>query len=304
MSSTTSGNPSASGLDAGIVVLANHGVDRGELSAATDRLRELAAVEVVVTRGAQDCRSALARADGRRVVVAGGDGTLTGIVGLLRRRHELAGTTVGLLPLGTGNDFARTLGIPLDPTAAAEIAAGSATRRLDILIDDGDTVVVNAVHAGIGADAATAGQPYKDLLGAAAYPVGAALTGGAFEPTPTRVDVDGDTVFDGPLIMVAVGNGRTVGGGTPLLPEAQPDDGLLDVMVVATTTMRGKLTFAAALRAGTHLEHDDVRRWQGRVVALHGGPLRHSADGEVSAPRASATYRVEADALTMAAPPR
>lgn len=289
--------------DTGVIVLANQGVDRDDLEVATDRLGEDAAVEVVVTRGASDCRAALGRADGRRVVVAGGDGTLSGIVALLRERDELAGTTVGLLPLGTGNDFARTLGIPLEPAAAAAIAVGPATRRLDILIDDRDTVVVNAVHAGIGAEAGRAGEPYKDLLGPAAYPVGAALAGGSFEPTPTRVAIDDGTVFDGPVIMVAVGNGRTIGGGTPLLPDAQPDDGLLDVVVVGATTVGEKITFAAALRAGTHLEHDRVWRWQGRTVALRGGPLRHNADGEVSAPRASATYRLEPDALTMAVPP-
>lgn len=286
-----------------VLLLVNNGVDRDELRAATDRLSELVTMETVVTSGVADCRAALKDVDGRRVVVAGGDGTLTGIVALLRGQGGLGAATLGLLPLGTGNDFARCLGIPLDPRAAADVAAGAHVQRFDILVDDGDGVVVNAVHAGIGAEAAEAGEPYKDVLGAVAYPVGAAIAGGRFEPTRTTVSVDGREVFDGTLLMVAVGNGCSIGGGTPVLPDARPDDGTLDVMVVTADTLREKVTFAAALRMGTHVTHDNVVRFHGQRVDLRGDPLRHNADGEVSEPRSHASYRVEADAFTMAVPP-
>jgi len=84
----------------------------------------------------------------RLVVAAGGDGTLHLLVAALHARGELASRVIGLVPLGTGNDFARTVGIPLAAIAAARVVLQGSPREVDLLTDDAGGVVVNAVHLG------------------------------------------------------------------------------------------------------------------------------------------------------------
>ena len=95
------------------------GAERESLEVALGVLREDADVEVASTSNPGELDGVLHRAGCRSIVVAGGDGSLHAVVAALHRRHELGGRTLGLIPLGTGNDFARALGIPLDPAEAA-----------------------------------------------------------------------------------------------------------------------------------------------------------------------------------------
>ena len=293
-----------SAAQTGLYVVANFGADADDLELALSELREHTDVEVVRTRDETECADCIVRLDGRRLVVAGGDGTLSSMVTAVRRSGKLRDVVLGLLPLGTGNDFARTLGIPLDPRAAARVIVDGNVRVLDLLVDDGGATIVNAVHAGIGADAAEAGAPLKDILGPLAYPVGAAAAGISNSAAPIRVHVDGDLVFDGEALLVGVGNGRTVGGGTPLVPAAEPDDGVLDVVVVAAQTLGRKVGFVRALRSGEHTGRDDVASFRGFEVRIEGAPLRYDADGELSSDRTAARFTVEPRAWTMIAPPR
>ena len=110
--------------------------DEQNLERALAVLRAAADVEVATTSNPGELDGVLHRRGGRRIVVAGGDGSLHAVVAALHRRHELADSVIGLVPLGTGNDFARGSGIPLDPEAAArvvvtgEVRAGRPDRRL------------------------------------------------------------------------------------------------------------------------------------------------------------------------------
>ena len=150
------------------------------LDIALGVLREDADVEVAVTGNPGELDGVLQRAGCRSIVVVGGDGSLHAVVSALHRRHELAKRTLGLIPLGTGNDFARALGIPLDPGEAAAALLSGKSRPMDLIVDELGGVVVNNVHAGASAQASRYGARWKKRLGPygigiLGYPIGAAI---------------------------------------------------------------------------------------------------------------------------------
>jgi YegS/Rv2252/BmrU family lipid kinase len=278
-------------------------VERQALDAAVGVLSEAGPTEVRMSTDPADLDAALTGLDDRVPVVAGGDGSLHLVVNRLRGLGRLGQVTVGLLPFGTGNDFARAAGIPLDPREAAVALTTARAHRFDLLEDDTGRVVVNAAHAGLGAEAAAVAADHKPRLGPLAYPLGALLAGLREEGWALRVSVDGTSAFTGErLLMVGVANGPTIGGGTPLCPVARPDDGRLDVVVVAAVGPAAKAAFAAALRAGTHLGRDDVHHLPGSRVRVSGEPVRHNADGELDAEVPARGYRVLPAAWSLLVP--
>ena len=230
-----------------------------------------AAVEVLGAELAQctkpeDLDGALDRLDGRTLVIAGGDGSLHLAVTKLYLRGTLGSTRIGLVPLGTGNDLARALEIPLDPATAAVLVRDGEGRATDLVLDDAGGVVVNAAHVGIGADAAE--------------------HAGALKPT----------------LMVGIGNGRGIGGGTSLLPHALVDDGLLDVMVSKATGPFARIRFGAALASGDHLSDPQVRFARGRSVTVSGEPVGVNSDGETGVEVERRTWTVSPGAWTLIRP--
>lgn len=236
-----------------------------------------------------------------RLVVAGGDGSLHAVVERLHRDARLGDTPVALVPLGTGNDFARGAGLPLDPAEAAERAAAGAPHPWDLVVDDAGGVVVNAVHAGIGADAAARSEGLKGRLGPLAYPVGAIAEGVKVDGWAVTVEVDGRPL-DLPgdeVLLVGVGNGSCIGGGTPLFPGARGDDGQLDVVVSCATGPAARAAFALALRKGTHLERDDVVAARGTAARIAGDAMGLDADGELADPVADRTWTLRPSAWSL-----
>ena len=136
--------------------------DQEGLEAALSVLRGRASVEVAATANPGELDGVLHRAASRRIVVAGGDGSLHAVVAALHKRNELKDKVLGLIPLGTGNDFARGTGIPLDPADAAELILHGEVRPVDLLVDELGEVVVNSVHAGVGAQASRRGGALED----------------------------------------------------------------------------------------------------------------------------------------------
>lgn len=284
------------------------------LSTGLEVLRSAASVEVAVTSNPGELDGVLHRAGSRRIVVAGGDGSLHAVVAALHRRHELPGRVLGLLPLGTGNDFARCMGIPLDVGEAARLVLEGDVRPVDLIVDERGAVVVNQVHVGAGADAARHGAGWKTGLGSIGvgglnlgrlgYPVGALRT--ALHPPAVRlrVEVDGDVVNDlhRPVLMVAIGNGTSVGGGTELTPEADPEDGMVDVMISRAVGPLARIGYAALLTRARHHERDDVTYLRGRRVSVSGKAFWCSADGEIDGPERQRTWHVEPAAYSMPLP--
>ena len=180
--------------------------DEERLAEALAVLRERASVEVAATSNPGELDGVLHRAGSRHIVVAGGDGSLHAVISALHRRHELENAVVGLLPMGTGNDFARGVGIPLDIEDAARVVLDGKPRTMDLVVDEVGEIVVNSVHVGAGANASRRGQRWKDRLhsigvgkvnlGKLGYPIGAAMT--AWNPPiiRVRIEVDGEVVVD------------------------------------------------------------------------------------------------------------
>jgi diacylglycerol kinase (ATP) len=288
--------------------------DEEALRSALAILRRRCSVEVQSTSKPGELDGVLQRAGSRRIVVAGGDGSLHAVVAALYRRHDLAGTVMGLLPMGTGNDFARTLEIPLDPDEAAELILSGEVRPMDLIVDELGEIVVNNVHVGAGAQASRRGARWKERLGSVGfgranlgklgYPIGALMA--AFQPPSVHmhVEVDGRVVtdLDHPVLMVAIGNGAHVGGGTELTPEADPEDGRIDVMISHSIGPLAKLGYAIGLSRGEHHRRDDVQYFRAGQVTISGDSFWISADGEISGPERQRSWHVEPGAYSFILP--
>jgi YegS/Rv2252/BmrU family lipid kinase len=288
--------------------------DEESLQTALSVLRSHTSVEVQATSNPGELNSALHRAGSRRIVVAGGDGSLHAVVTTLYRRNDLKNAVLGILPLGTGNDFARTNDIPLDIEEAAQVLVDGVPRPMDLVVDEVGEIVVNNVHAGAGAQASRRGARWKDRLhsvgvgkvnlGKLGYPIGAALSAVRPPYIRVRIEVDGHVVvdLDQPILMVAVGNGAKVGGGTELTPYADPSDGKVDVMVSRAIGPIARFGYGAKLVVGRHPERDDVTYLRGTTVTVTGEEFWCSADGEIYGPERHRSWRVEPAAYSLVVP--
>lgn len=287
-----------------LVIVANRGArGYGRLATAVSVLRDSA--PTVTTLDAFDDEGlgeALATEPRPTVVAAGGDGTLGLLVERLRKGGVLDHVVLGLLPLGTGNDFARAVGIPLDPGEAAAAMLTGVPEALDLLVDDRGSVAVNAVHAGVGGLAAMRAVPLKPWLGRMAYAVGAATAGARSRGWNVRVEVDGESVVTGTALLVGLGNGSTIGGGTVLWPSARPDDGIMEVVVARAGGLASRLTLAASLRRGDPGTVRDVTVTRGRSVRIEGEAIPYNADGEVGPMATTRCWAVEHQAWRLIVP--
>jgi len=238
--------------------------------------------------------------DGADLVVAvGGDGTVRGCA----EGVASTGVPLGIVPHGTANLLARTLGIPNHPAAALGIALcapDSVDRRIDLAIADREPFTA---MAGMGLDAAVvAGTKLKHQLGWLAYAMSGAVH---LALPPARFTI---TLDDGPPIertarSVVVGNSGLLPGGFDLLPDARLDDGVLDVGVLAPHGPFGWTRLAT--RVLTHSHHQDrmLERFQARKVEISAHvALPREVDGEVIAPGQTLTVTVHPSALTVRMP--
>jgi diacylglycerol kinase (ATP) len=256
---------------------------RGRIVAWADRAPGGARVRVLETTAGATASSlaAAAVADGCDLVVAaGGDGTLNGVINGL----GTSDIAVGLIPLGTGNDFARTVGVPREPARAMDTLLSGTLRRLDAGCRDGRRFI-NV--AGCGFDAVVAARVNaggRRLRGVWAYLVAVADVLRTFRPALYRVRVDGETL-ETEAMLCAVANGASYGGGMRVAPDARPDDGRLDVCLVRSC---GKLEFLRAFPRvfrGTHLSHPKVWIGRGEEVSVICTPEQPVLmDGELVAP--------------------
>ena len=281
------------------------GAHREAVDAAVGTLTERADVEVAATASPEDCDIAVARRGGRRIVVCGGDGSVHFIVTALHRAGELR-DPIGLIPLGTGNDLARALGLPLDPRAAARVVLDGRPHRLDLLVDDAGGLVVNAVHLGVGAEAARAAASLKPRLGRLAYVVGGVSAGATATGWRVAVRVDGQVLTDGhqKVLQVGIGLGRSVGGGSPLTPHSVLDDQLADVVVSQAVGPLARLGYGLRLRRGSHLDRPDVHTARGKEVAAEGEPFHYNTDGEIHGPVERRVWTIDPEGWRLIGPTR
>ncbi len=282
--------------------------DDEAIEAAVAVLREGAEVEVVGTTDLDDLQNVLReRIEAHpdiEIVVAGGDGSLHAMIvalGALDRLHREDGSGVeapalGLIPLGTGNDFARAIDLPTEPDEAARVILDGKLRPIDVIEDDTGALIVNAVHVGAGEEAGRAAQPWKERLGPLGYLIGSVLAGIQAKGWRLRVVVDGEAVADGRrrLMQVAIANGTSVGGGAQIAPDAAPGDGRADVLVATARSRFEQLRYALRLKRGDQDELHGVSNYVGREVRISttGEPFGINADGELSDPVRERTWRV------------
>lgn len=291
--------PDSRMIDYLVILNADAGsADSDTLADAVAILRERGSVEVVSTSAPAELDAAVRRATGT-VVVAGGDGSLHAVINAVVR--AAVEVPVGLIPLGTGNDFAQGVGVPLDPEAAARLIVDRDPRPIDLLRAADGSVVVNNVHLGVGAQASQVARPVKGVLGRLAYAAGALIAGARPAFLRVRVRVDGEVVVlpDEDVAQVALAKGPLVGGGAEIAPDADPTDGLIHIVISRAVGTASRARYLIDLRRGRHGERPDVDRLVGRFVEVEGKPFDLSSDGELSGPHTSASWRLERAALLM-----
>jgi len=226
------------------------------------------------------------------VVAAGGDGTVNRTVNAVR--DHLDRIQIGVIPMGTGNDFARTLGLPLDdPEEAARAIVWGSARAVDLCVARGPSVERLFVNACIGGfpvevDEAVSGR-VKRVLGPLAYVAAGAKT--AAKLSRSTVTMHGVTVED--CVAAGVGNGRTCGGGIAVWPDARPDDGVLEGCAMPASNPARALELADRVRKGGHVALDDVRTVRSDTIRIEADPpMELNVDGELVGLTTPAEFRV------------
>lgn len=243
-------------------------------SAGDDAVREAVqalrdagvALDVRVTWEGGDAERYVAEAiaDGVGTIIAGGgDGTLSEVVTTLAHRGEAADAlpVLGLLPLGTANDFATAAGICAAPDVALRLVRDAPAAAIDLLKlqANGDTHwVANLASGGFGTEVTTeTHEGLKKWLGGLAYVLTGLSRLGRIEPLRARLHGP-DFEWEGEFIALGIGNGRQAGGGQALCPDALIDDGLLDVTIVPPLEGELLATFGTAMTEGKVAALDDV----------------------------------------------
>ena len=255
---------------------------RGRAAAARDAVlatvREAGHTPVDLT-GADAEASALAArtavAEGaERIVVVGGDGLVHLAV------QALAGTTtaLGIVPVGTGNDFARGLAtIPDDPVEATRLALGEPRPMDAIRADTG--WVASVATAGFSGDVNRRANRLRFPKGPSRYSVATMLELPTLRNIPARITVDG-VVHEFDAALLAVANTGWFGGGMQIAPDARPDDGMLELTVVADVGRLELLWFFRLVFSGRHMTHPKVHGLRGRHVTIDAADLDLWGDGE------------------------
>lgn len=243
--------------------------------------------------------------DADRVVAVGGDGTLSTVVA---RMAALADDRpLGLVPRGTGNDLARTLGLPLtadDPLTGLRTGSIAHLDRLET--HDGTTWRTGINASVVGPPAASAealSDVTKRWLGPLSFLLAGADTLARLAPFEAAVDVDG-TRHDLCLHGLVVANGRTVGGGNVVAPEADPADGWLDVTVVRDAPVAALLDLAVRLAADETTDDDLLWRIRCRSLQITADrDLDVNLDGDLITPAsASWAWRIQGSAQAFVLP--
>lgn len=249
---------------------------------------------------------AIGRDDGfKRVLVAGGDGSVQLCVHGLARAQALGRVTLGILPAGTGNDLATFLGMPPGLDAAIAALATARPAPLDLGEMNGQWFANASCGGYFGAVSDATSSELKSVAKRLAYVLAGASV--LLQHTPTRARLVADTEFgalewEGDLSLFAVCNGMTVGGGRPLAPEASLSDGLLDVFFVRDVSTSGLAALLLKMGRGAHLEDERVIGFRARGLSFEfATPTFVNVDGEVGEVE-RAVYRVHHHATRILMP--
>lgn len=254
-----------------------------ERFAEAERLLRGRGVEFSVSRTEYPCHAAeLARAAaeaGHGIIVAvGGDGTIGEVAGALMKN---AGIAVGMFPFGTGNDIARALPLPTDPAGAVDNLLSGSVCAIDMGLANGRPFV-NVGGFGFDVDVLINTRRYKKNRGGM-LPYLRGLLASMFHlrSIHAHITADGEE-FDSELLLAAVGNGRSYGGGMPITPRAVANDGYFDVCLIRKVALPVFITLLPLFLKGKHIGKKPVRYFRARKLSIECSPdCLIQLDGEI-----------------------
>lgn len=273
-------------LNAAILVNPSSGKGRSgkHAPAVIQRLRDRGMQLAVLEGGSAEGSLDLARravAEGAQALIAcGGDGTVHFAL------QAVAGsdTALGIIPMGTGNDIARSVGLPMkDPLAAADVIADGRTRMVDygtVCAADGtERAFLAVMSAGFDSEVNARANSMKWPTGSSRYLMATMAELGVYRPVEFRITVDGVQTSE-PGMMLAIGNGPSYGGGMFVCPNADLDDAKLDLTFLTKTNRATFLTIFPRVFKGTHIHHPSVRSLRGATIRVEAQGQTAFADGE------------------------
>lgn len=226
------------------------------------------------------------------IVAGGGDGTINEVFAAAYTSGLPAACSLGVLPLGTANDFAHATGVPVqDLTAALQLAATAKPQWIDVGLLNGKPFI-NLVSGGFGSRVTVETDPeLKRRLGGLAYVLTGISRFAELSANHGSFRAEGFS-WKGNFVAVAIGNGRQAGGGVPLCPDALLDDGLLDLMILP------ELDHAARLDAFSHLLREGAAGVRAELVAARSSWIEYEAENELNVnldgePMLAKRFRVE-----------
>lgn len=248
----------------------------------------------MVTSGPGDAETMAASlpANTRAVVSVGGDGTLNEVVNGLSGRwldlegYETVPIPLGLLPTGSGNDFARAAGLAHPLSTVLESILAVITRRIDIGRVNG-RYFLNVSGAGFDAEVVSKfNRGFFDgrlvINGTPGYLAALFTTLASFKSTRIHIRLDSKAPVEEDILLIAVGNGQYFGGGMKITPNANLSDGLLDVCWVRSMSKIPFIGSLASVFKGNHLANPSVGYAKAKFISIDGQPIRVQADGELS----------------------
>jgi len=284
-----------------VLIVVNPKASRAQetLDALPDWFAARAASKLVVTQSREALNQAIADhgpgAD--RIVIGGGDGTISqALPDLLALGKPLA-----VLPLGTANDFANTLGVPADVMEAAEIALEGRKHKIDVGLVNGQPFL-NVASIGVAANAVRAQTTaLKRRWRLLSYPISLFHAARESKPFVVTLNVDGAPAWTGPVYQVSIGNGRFHGGGLTVADHAAIDDGKLDLYAVSPGTVLQLMACVTHLKFGFSAPDLLQRNCATRVTITTSRPRPVNADGEIKT-ETPAEFSLRRHGLTVIVP--
>lgn len=268
-----------------IIVNPNAG-SAGEVERLRETLEKLPETAVRFTQKEGDARrmATVAVASGAKLVVAaGGDGTLNEVVNGLA--EDFGSARLGLLPLGTGNDFARSVNIPADLDAALAILREGRVQTVDVAcatLRNSSRYFINMSAGGFSGVVSEKASDAKERWGPLAYLRAALGTLPELQGFETRLTVNGVEHLTLATYNIVISNGRFVAAGIPVAPQSKLDDGLLDLMIAPATTVPQLAVLVPQVLLGLHIESDLLLfRKVTRLEIESDPPMSFNVDGEL-----------------------
>jgi diacylglycerol kinase (ATP) len=224
-----------------------------------------------------------ATADGADVIAAlGGDGHIGACVNGVMSGG--ASAALAVIPAGTGNDFARLIGMnPKEPLGAVRVLRAPNMKRIDVVrlkLPQGERYFVNVAGAGFDSEANAYANRMRWFRGKTKYVIATFVLLPGFRAARFHITVDRQE-HDVPGMLIAVGNGRSYGGGMRVCPDAEVDDGVLDITVVGEVSKPDFIKTFPKVFTGRHVSHPKVRQFRGAEVSITAErTLQVFADGE------------------------